>query len=417
MAAPAVKESTETALVLVEENQAVAILQDSEKFDAFYKRAKAWADAHVPDTSTAKGRAEIKSAAFHITKTRTFIEASRKKLTEEARKQVDLVNAAGKKIREQLEGLEEEVRKPLTDWEETEKERLDLCARTMSTLRQAAVVALSDTSEIVFERMARVKEIKIGNTVFQDATENALDEKAHTIEILEAAFERLMQEEKDRAELTRLRAEDEERQRQADERHAESRRKDEEERQRVEYAQSIMQHIRDCGMGLIGGSRYPYVILLRELEEKVVIDDSFGSLKGEAEALRLSTLEKLRAAMKSDREREDAEAKQQEANRIAKAEMDAAKKAQEAAELKHAEALAAEKRRADEAEASQKAEADRLAKEQADRDAREADQKHRGKIMGAAKSAIMTFGVDETTAKAIVLAIKAGEIPNVSIAF
>jgi len=59
----------------------------------------------------------------------------------------------------------------------------------------------------------------------------------------------------------------------------------------------------------------------------------------------------------------------------------------------------------------------RLAAEKAEADRRAADVAHRGKIMGAAKQAIMGHGVGEATAKAIVLAIAAGEVPAVTIQF
>lgn len=74
-------------------------------------------------------------------------------------------------------------------------------------------------------------------------------------------------------------------------------------RRRVEYAQAIMDHIRACGMGMIDGKTYPFPILIHELEEKVVIDDSFGELEGPARQLLASTLEKLRAAFKRHMER------------------------------------------------------------------------------------------------------------------
>jgi colicin import membrane protein len=48
---------------------------------------------------------------------------------------------------------------------------------------------------------------------------------------------------------------------------------------------------------------------------------------------------------------------------------------------------------------------------------RAADKAHRAKIMKAAKEAIMTCGIDEEAAKKVVLLIRAGEVPNVSLAF
>ena len=49
---------------------------------------------------------------------------------------------------------------------------------------------------------------------------------------------------------------------------------------------------------------------------------------------------------------------------------------------------------------------------------READAKHRATVMGAAKEALMKHaGIDEEAARQAVLAIRAGEVPHVSITF
>lgn len=126
------------------------------------------------------------------------------------------------------------------------------------------------------------------------------------------------------------------------------------------------------------------------------------------------------------RAKEEAEAKA-EADRLAEAErlerirQEAAESARLEAERAHAAALAIERERADKIERQAKEEAERrkkeAEKEEADRLAREQDREHRGKIMGAAKVAIMECGVDEDKARNIVLAIAAGNIPAISIKF
>ncbi len=85
--------------------------------------------------------------------------------------------------------------------------------------------------------------------------------------------------------------------------------------------------------------------------------------------------------------------------------------------------------RADEARLAAEAEAKRLADQKAAEElaaaeerqaaeARAADIAHRSTIMAAAKTALMgAGGIGEDAAKKIVLAIKAGEIPSVSIRF
>lgn len=368
-----IKEPAENAIVLVEESHAVAVLQDPTKFDEFYRNAKAWADGFVPDTTTKKGRDEITAVAFKITKTRTFIEAARKRLTEDARKQVDMVNAAGKKIRESLEALEEEVSAPLDEWKAVEKQRVADCEGAMTMLRAAAVIRVDDTSESVARRLAEVQAVEIDPATFQEYADMATANAAHAIEALTAAGVRIAQEEADRAELARRRAEDEERQRREAEQRAEAERKEREEqaaRQREEAAARAK----------------------AEQEERI------------AAAARHAEEE---ARTKAERE---------------------ASEAREAQERAHAEALAAERRRADQiqrdaeitantarmiAEEKERAEA----AQRAEQAKREANKAHQGRVMAGAKTALMGLGVGEQTAKTIVLAIKAGEVPNVSISF
>ena len=74
---------------------------------------------------------------------------------------------------------------------------------------------------------------------------------------------------------------------------------------------------------------------------------------------------------------------------------------------------AAEKSRLDEVERQRLAEL--TAKQEAEQ--REKDRAHAGNIMGEAKLALIGLGVDECTAKIIVLAIKNGAVPHVSIKF
>lgn len=90
-------------------------------------------------------------------------------------------------------------------------------------------------------------------------------------------------------------------------------------------------------------------------------------------------------------------------------------------EQEHLDELAAERARADRLEREAKEAAERQAaleaQEEAARIAREQDREHRSKIMGAAKTAIMNYGIDETIARNLVLAIAAGNIPSVTIRF
>ena len=76
------------------------------------------------DPSTPAGREEIRSVAYKIARTKTALDSEGKKLTEGWREATAKVNAERKKSAERLEALQEEIRKPLTDFEEKEKRRV-----------------------------------------------------------------------------------------------------------------------------------------------------------------------------------------------------------------------------------------------------------------------------------------------------
>lgn len=366
-------ETPQTALVAQVSANPGLVLLDRERFDQFYEAIKAETDKLVPDLTTEKGRKEIASMAFKVAKTKTAIDAAGKLLNEEARAKINIVDAARRDIRDKLDALKDEVRRPLTEWEAREEERIAACDALIERMKSAAVVSLEDTAETVAQRLAKVKAFALDEGQFQTSLPLATAQQEAAVQALTAAHARLLKEEADRAELERLRAE-------AAEREAKER-ADAEAKAAAEAAE-------------------------RQRQE------------AEARAVRAAEEEQARIAAA-------AKAAEEAARAAAEAR---ANEDRLAAERAHAEALAAEKRRADEAEAARKAEADRVEREAAAKRAedervaaeaarRAADQEHRSKIMGAAKQAIMGHGVGEQTARAIVLAIAAGDVPAVSIRF
>lgn len=361
--------NAQTALAPIVEANPALVLLEPEKFDRFYEEVAREVRAHVPDLSTPAGRKAVASLAFKVTKTKTAIDDARKQLTEEARAQIKKVDEQGKVIRDRLDALRDEARKPLTDWEAAEEARAVRAKEVTDAIRRDAEVSIDDTSDTVAGRLDLVRSLELTEELFADSLVIVRELRRRAIETLEAAIIRLKREEADRAELARLRAAEEERQRQAE-------------------------------------------------QDRIAAEAKAAEERAEREAAERAEAERKRIA-------EAAEAAQRAATEAAER---AAEEARQAQARAHAEALAAEKRRADEAEAARKAEADRVAREEAKRAAdakaeadaqaaRDADRAHRGKVMLAAKTAIMAHGIGEANAKAVVLAIVAGEVPAVSIKF
>jgi colicin import membrane protein len=353
--------STTDIVVIVSENPAI-VLTEREKFNEFYAKMKAETDTLAPDTSTEKGRVAIRKMATRVRDTKAAIEKARLGLTKDMRDQIDVINAAGKEIKEELQSLEDEVRKPLTEWEEAEKQRARDCEDAIDWFKHQKVIAEDDTAAAVMERAHAVYEKAIDPELFQDLLEDAEAAKDDAMETLKRAHDRLTKEEADRAELARLRA-------------AEEARKEEE--ARVAAAQEAAR---------------------REAEELA----AYNERRAAAEKAELERIQRAKD--------EAAEQARQEEARRAQAEIDAANERARKAE----EDAAAERKRIADAKAAEEAEAARVAAENAKREANKA---HRTRVKAAAKKSIMALGADDDLATKIVLAIVAGEIPNVSMAF
>lgn len=425
-------------IALVEERPARILIGEVDP-DAYVAALRASVEAKglTPDTKT--GLDQIKSEAHSIRTRKAAIDKTRTQLTEHWRNQTKKVNDAGKVITEKLDALIEEVRAPVTKWEEAEKTRKAEADRIIATLEAAKLIRFGETSATVQARLDEIRGMNLNDEVLGARLEMAEDLKAEAVGILQQAVTDLAAQEAQAAELERLRrekadaearAEQAEAQRIAEQQRLErekaeqeriakaaqeaadkarreaeqaadkARREAEEaaERKRQEelvaaqqlenrrkYARDVVDHIKMVGLGLIGGQTYPYPILIRELEEKIVIDDSLGDMQEDVRAIRDLTLHNLKDAFERHMERKQAE--EAEAQRAAE------QKARE-----EAEAAAAEAKRQ-----------------------READLAHRQQVIDTAVDALAGDngipGLTRKLATSIIHAIDAGKVPAVSIKF
>lgn len=333
----------------------VAVLTDAKTYSEFYTRIKAEVSNHVPDLTTEKGRKEIASLAYKVTRSKTAIDDAGKKLNEDARAKINAVDAQRRKIREELETLAAEVRKPLTEWEAAEDARKEAAAADLQKIASSRVVLASDTAAGIKAKWDALNLMILREDVHLDGIDHARAQIESALDALEEARSRAQQAEEEREELARLRAASEERARA--------------EREEAERAAGEARH--------------------REQVERAAAE---AKVREEAAALRAK--DEAERAAKTENERIEREA---------------------AARVAAAEAEARRLREASERESRERQEAE--ARAQREEAARKADREHRGKIMGEAKAALIEVGADDDLAKKIVLAIVAGEIPNVTLRF
>lgn len=195
---------------VIAQRAASIVLLHPERFDQFYDKIADRMAEFVPDTSTPASRAAIASKAFEVTKLKTSLDKAGLGLTEGWRTQTKVVNDARKPMVERLNALADQVRKPLTDWENAEAIRTAANDATLLEIRTAAQVVEGDTADGVAERGRRIYLMTFKAPQWsEDEAAEAIGAQQATVQALVSVRDRLKQEEADRAELAELRAKNE----------------------------------------------------------------------------------------------------------------------------------------------------------------------------------------------------------------
>ena len=256
-------------------------------------------------------------------------------------------------MREKLEGVAKDVRKPLTEWEEAEAEKERVIQEKLTDLQRLSTLTITEIyrlEDALNQANLAVIDDSWGKVQTQAelAKKNAVDHLTQRISDLKAQA-------KEREELEQFRKDKAER----------------EEKERAEAEEKARQ----------------------EREEQIAKE----------------------AAQKAEQDTKDAEERAQQAEeRRIQAEKEAKereerlqKEAAEREEKAKADAIEAEKQRV---EAEKKAEEDAAAK-------REANKKHNAKINNEAKAALIIAGLSDQAATQAVTAIAKGMIPNITIRY
>ncbi|HDZ0384375.1 hypothetical protein PAG78_17525 [Klebsiella pneumoniae] len=354
---------TDLAIIEIAPDMAPAIYVEN-GLDSFLEKIRAGVN-EVPDLSTAKGRARIASLAAQVSRSKTAVEKPGRDYLKRLKEQPKVVEAELRRFVTECDQLRDEVRRPLTEWEEAEKARTEALQQRLVDLR-----ALSDVIDTAGNYLpsadiqARILEAKsvVLDDSWQERAAEAGVAKDSTIQQLEASLVIAQKREHEAAELDRLR-------------------KEAEEKARLEREENIR----------------------REAAEQAKRD---AEAKAQAEINAAARRESEARAATERAEREKIEA-QQKAEREAKA-------AAEKAEQEKNAAIAAERRRQEEAESARLAEQKRIAEEEA---RRAADKEHRRSINRQAIADLIESGLTQEMAEKALIAIASGKVSAVSIKY
>jgi len=172
--------------------------------DPLIARIETEVRSHVADLTSKKGRDAIASLAHKVSKSKTALDAAGKSLTETQKAEIKQVDDARKKMRDRLDALRDEARKPLTDWETAEAEMAAKTEATMSDLRYHGLDG-SETPEQIKFAADIIKDINLDH-ITGTAWEMANEVRAHTLASLRSMYAAAVQRDADAAELAALRA-------------------------------------------------------------------------------------------------------------------------------------------------------------------------------------------------------------------
>lgn len=127
-----------TDLVVIEKTNALAVFTSQEQLDPLIEAIEKEARSLVPDLSTKKGRDAIASMAHKVARSKTYIDNAGKDLVAELKALPKQIDESRRLVRERLDALKDEVRRPLTEWE-AEQERIK-AEEAMNAMREEALV-------------------------------------------------------------------------------------------------------------------------------------------------------------------------------------------------------------------------------------------------------------------------------------
>ena len=193
--------STDIALIAVDDLPAA--FESDEAVDATLEKIASQVVAFVPNVKTAAGRKEIASMAYKVARSKSALDEAGKKLGEEYRAKIEVINGRRRTFRDMLEEIQRDVRRPLDEWEDAEKRRIEAHKANIFDLKKiagAAQLALSATQ--LREAYANLDVIVIDGS-WEEYEAEAAEVKAAGITALRAAVEREEKREAEAAEKSK----------------------------------------------------------------------------------------------------------------------------------------------------------------------------------------------------------------------
>ncbi|WP_426770287.1 hypothetical protein [Klebsiella michiganensis] len=172
-------------LVVIEKKNAMAVFTNNDQLDPLIEAIEKEARSLVPDVTTKKGRDAIASIAHKVARSKTYIDNAGKDLVAELKALPKQIDESRRVVRERLDALKDEVRRPLTEWE-AEQERIK-AEEAMNALHAEALAMNEEFDRLLAARIESDHEMAL---LMNDAFDREQADKA-----AEAERQRIAREE------------------------------------------------------------------------------------------------------------------------------------------------------------------------------------------------------------------------------
>lgn len=188
-------------LIVIPKESAMQVFTTPGSIDTYLEQIKAAVTGIVPDLSTKKGRDSLASLAYKVAKSKTYLDGVGKELVDELKKQPALIDATRKRARDFLDQLKDEVRRPLTEWE-AEQQRIQ---SVIDTMANAHKLEPERTAAEIDQTITYLETLDLAGKNLGERLAEAEQAKAASLEVLRQQYAKRKQYEDEQAELAELR--------------------------------------------------------------------------------------------------------------------------------------------------------------------------------------------------------------------
>ena len=207
------QQSTELALPVITEDKYPA-LYVSGGLDSYYQSIREQVMSEVPDLTTKKGIARVKSLAAMVSSSKVAVEKPGREYLKQLKEMPKVIEATLRDWNQKMDSLRDEVRKPVTELEEKEKARIAALDQRLNEIHKIGSCAEFDVlpSETINAWIEKLDAIAIDATWDEYQERAGVAKEAAKVKLSSALQNRLTWEAQ-QAEIARLKAEQEEKDR------------------------------------------------------------------------------------------------------------------------------------------------------------------------------------------------------------